>query len=39
MIPVVTAAEIHARPCVLYVDVPAGSRTDVIDLQKVGLEQ
>ena len=36
---VVTAAEIHARPCVLYVDVPAGSRTDVIDLQKVGLEQ
>jgi hypothetical protein len=34
---VVTAVEVQGRPCVLYVDVPAGGRADVIDLQKVGL--
>jgi hypothetical protein len=33
----VTTGEIGGRPVVLYVDVPAGARTDVIDLGKVTL--
>ncbi|MGQ0648290.1 MAG: hypothetical protein ACT4P7_12040 [Gemmatimonadaceae bacterium] len=35
----VTAATLHGRPCVLYVDVPAGSNVNVIDLAKVVLEE
>lgn len=34
-----TAVEVGGRPCVLFVDVPAGSSTDVIDLAKVKLEE
>jgi hypothetical protein len=35
----VSAVEIAGRPCVVYVDVPAGSSTDVLDLKKVRLEE
>ncbi len=35
----VSTAEVGGRPVVLYVDVPAGSSTDVIDLTKVTLKQ
>jgi hypothetical protein len=35
----VSAVEVQGRPCVLFVDVPAGSRLDVIDLGKVRLEE
>ena len=35
----VTAVEIQGRPCVLYVDVPAGTSIDVIDVKKVKLEE
>ena len=35
----VTAAEVQGRPCVLFVDVPSGSSTGVIDLRKVRLEE
>ena len=34
----VTAAEIGGHPVVLYVDVPAGAPTNVIDLTKVGVQ-
>jgi hypothetical protein len=33
----VTTGEIGGRPVVLYVDVPVGAPTDVIDLNKVTL--
>ena len=35
----VTAGEIDGRPIVLYVDVPIGASTDVIDLSKVALRE
>ncbi len=35
----VTTAEVGGRPTVLYVDVPAGSSTDVLDLASVRLKQ
>ncbi len=35
----VSAVEIQGRPCVMYVDVPAGSSIDVIDIKKVVLEE
>lgn len=35
----VSAVEVQGRPCILYVDVPAGSSVDVIDLKKVRLEE
>ncbi|MBC7895416.1 MAG: hypothetical protein H7066_08380 [Cytophagaceae bacterium] len=35
----VSAVEVQGRPSVLYVDVPAGSSLDVIDLKKVKLEE
>ena len=35
----VSTAEVSGRPVVLYVDVPAGSSTDVLDLTKVTLKQ
>jgi len=35
----VSTAEVDGRPVVLYVDVPAGSSTDVLDLTKVTLKQ
>ncbi len=35
----VSAVEIQGRPCVLYVDVPAGTSVDVIDIKKVVLEE
>jgi hypothetical protein len=35
----VSTQEIGGRPVVLYVDVPAGSRHDVIDLRKVVLDE
>lgn len=35
----VTTDEVAGRPVVLYVDVPAGSSTDVLDLTKVKLKQ
>jgi hypothetical protein len=34
-----STAEINGRPVVLYVDVPAGSPTDVIDLAAITLKQ
>ncbi|MBL8980736.1 MAG: hypothetical protein JNL26_01035, partial [Gemmatimonadetes bacterium] len=34
-----SAVEVAGRPCVLYVDVPAGASVDVIDLRKVKLEE
>jgi hypothetical protein len=33
----VRTAEVNGRPAVLYVDVPAGAPTDVIDVSKVTL--
>jgi hypothetical protein len=35
----ITTSEINGRPVVLYVDVPAGSSTDVLDLSKVTLKE
>ncbi|MBL8959712.1 MAG: hypothetical protein JNJ98_07665 [Gemmatimonadetes bacterium] len=35
----ISAVEVNGRPCVLYVDVPAGASVDVIDLKKVKLEE
>ena len=35
----ISAVEVAGRPCVLYVDVPAGASVDVIDLRKVKLEE
>lgn len=35
----VTASDIGGRPVVLYVDVPAGAATDVLDLKQVKLEE
>lgn len=35
----VTAGDVDGRPVVLYVDVPAGASTNVIDLRKVTLEE
>lgn len=35
----VTTDEVGGRPVVLYVDVPAGARTDVIDLRRVELRE
>jgi hypothetical protein len=35
----ISAQEVGGRPVVLYVDVPAGSRHDVIDLRKVVLDE
>jgi hypothetical protein len=35
----VSAVEVNGRPCVLYVDVPAGTSVDAIDLKKVTLEE
>jgi hypothetical protein len=32
-----TASEVNGRPIVLYVDVPTGAPTNVIDLTKVAL--
>ncbi len=34
----VTTAEVDGRPVVLYVDVPSGAPTTVLDLTKVGLQ-
>jgi hypothetical protein len=34
-----TASDIGGRPIVLYVDVPAGANTDVLDLKKITLEE
>ena len=34
----VTAGEVNGKAVVLYVDVPAGAPTDVVDLTKVGLQ-
>ena len=34
----VTTAEVNGRPVVLYVDVPLGAPTDVVDLSKVTLQ-
>ena len=34
-----SAVEVAGRPCVLYVDVPAGASVDVIDVRKVKLEE
>ncbi len=34
-----STTEINGKPVVLYVDVPAGSSTDVLDLSKVTLKQ
>ena len=34
-----TATDVGGRPVVSYVDVPAGSRTDVLDLKKVVLHE
>jgi len=33
-----TATEVNGRPVVLYVDVPAGASTNVIDLTKIELK-
>lgn len=35
----VTASDIGGRPVVLYVDVPSGAATDVLDLKKVVLQE
>jgi hypothetical protein len=35
----VTTAEVSGRPVVLYVDVPAGASTNVLDLNKVQLKE
>ena len=35
----ITTAEVTGRPVVLYVDVPAGSSTNVIDLNAVKLQE
>jgi hypothetical protein len=35
----VTATELDSRPIVLYVDVPAGTSTDVLDLTQVVLKE
>jgi hypothetical protein len=35
----VTASDIGGRPVILYVDVPAGASSDVLDLRKVTLEE
>lgn len=35
----ISTAEVNGRPVVLYVDVPAGSSTDVLDLSQVRLKQ
>jgi hypothetical protein len=35
----VSAIEVQGRPCVLYVDVPAGASVDVIDLARVRLQE
>ena len=35
----ITTAEVSGRPVVVYVDVPAGASTDVIDLSKVRLQE
>ena len=35
----ISTTEVDGRPGVLYVDVPAASSTDVLDLTKVGLRQ
>jgi hypothetical protein len=35
----ITTDEVNGRPVVLYVDVPAGSSTDVLDLSQVKLKQ
>lgn len=35
----VIAGDVHGRPVVLYVDVPAGASVNVIDLKKVTLEE
>ncbi len=34
-----SVVEVQGRPCVTYVDVPAGSRVDVFDLNRVRLEE
>ena len=34
----VTTAEVNGRPVVLYVDVPLGAPTDVVDISKVALQ-
>jgi hypothetical protein len=33
----VTTSEVNGRPVVLYLDVPVGAPTDVVDLSKVTL--
>ena len=35
----ISTTEVSGRPVVLYVDVPAGASTNVLDLTKVGLKQ
>jgi len=35
----VSTAEVGGRPVVLYVDVPAGASTSVIDLSQLKLQQ
>jgi hypothetical protein len=35
----VRAAEVGGRPVVLYVDVPQGAPTNVLDLSKVALSE
>jgi hypothetical protein len=35
----VSTAEVGGRPVVLYVDVPAGASTSVLDIEKIGLKQ
>ena len=34
-----TSAEVDGRPVILYVDVPAGASTSVLDLTKVKLAE
>jgi len=34
-----TSAEVDGRPVILYVDVPAGASTNVLDLTKVKLAE
>jgi hypothetical protein len=35
----VSTAEVGGRPVVLYVDVPAGASTSVLDIEQIGLKQ
>jgi hypothetical protein len=35
----VVAADVQGRPAVMYVDMPAGTSTDVVDLGRVRLEE